>query len=130
MACVPTNAVSELEFVKSLPGRGDEICAGPRLRMAVAADQVWEMDRIFDSELAHEVLWSGFEHDSGVGLEFALCAAHWLDLIALFWVRSLQQGLRESEVQARVLLRDLCFIARWDAKEIVNMLAWQRLRLT
>lgn len=98
--------------------------------MVLVSDRVLVIDDLFDSEGASEILWSGFHFDYGEGFEFRMCGGHWLDLICFMWVRAQQRSDTGWMLYAGDLLQDLCFVARWDVKEIVNMFAWQRSRLT
>jgi hypothetical protein len=131
MACKPTNSLSELQFVQALLRRSCHgECQGPALHLVLDPQRVFRLDRIMQSNVASDVLWSGFIADSAAGPEFALCAAHWFDLACLAWARAIQFNKLNWSAEAEDLLQDLCFVAQWDAKEIVNMFAWQRARLT
>ena len=132
MTCTPTDAHTEMEFVHSLTTRSREVgeCRGPLLRIALWSGRVVELQRIFHSRIADELLWSGVHPDGALGIHFSLCAAHWVDLAALCWVRARGQAKREWAVEALRLLRDVCQVAGWDAKELSNMLSWHGARLT
>ncbi len=121
--------ISELEFVRSLSGRADS-CQGPLLRIAFTPWRVFTLETAFDSARAAELLWEGHHDDGCLGVHFSLCAAHWIDLCALVWMRSRQQRRKDWHAEADHLLRDICDAARWDPKEIVNMFAWQHSQLT
>lgn len=131
MACSPTDAATELDFVKALHTRTRDHgqCRGPLLTLFLWSWQLETLEHIFDSEPACDVLWGGFQ-PSLTTSGFQLCAAHWFDLACLTWARALQHSRPDWSAQAEVLLKDLCDVAGWDAKEIVNMFAWQRARLT
>ena len=88
------------------------------------------METIFASQAAVDLLWSEHHDDISHGVHFTLCAAHWLDLAALMWMRSRQADRADWHAESDHLLRDLCTAAGWDAKEIVNMFAWQHSQLT
>lgn len=130
MACVSTGPLTELEFVKALNLRNHGSCAGPVVRLTLQPWRVFLFERVFDSPIASDVLWSGFEGDTAHGPEFGLCAAHWIDLACLAWARALERYRVDWVRAAEQLLQDLCISAQWDPKEIVNMFAWQRARLT
>src|ERR1044072_4945472 len=131
MACVLTADRSELEFVRGLTRRaGPGDCLGPLVRLLLCPERVFLLERIFDSQAASDTLWSGYRQDTGQTLEFVLCAAHWLDLACFVWARGFQHRRRDVAQDAKDLLQAVCFGAQWDAKEIVNMFAWQRARLT
>lgn len=128
MACVTSGPLTELDFVKALlrRRRSHGACAGPRVNLVLEPGWVFILEQVFESRIASDVLWSGFIHDTAAGPLFGLCAAHWLDLACLGWARALQQHRYDWLQAAEHLLQDLCLSADWDAKEIVNMFAWQR----
>jgi hypothetical protein len=141
MACTPTHDLSELDFVLSLATRTKEIgeCRGPVLTLSLWNYRALSLEHIFDSAAASDVLWSGMQEDHlpvAEGLQapgtihFSLCAAHWVDLACLCWMRSRQYRRGDWKLEADQLLHDTCVAAGWDEKEIVNMFAWQRARLT
>lgn len=132
MSCTPTSTPTELDFVQALYSRlsTDYSCAGPLVHMSLWPWRVFTLERIFDNAEASDLLWSGFLSDGYVGVHFSLCAAHWMDLACLTWIRATQSGRPDSASEAQALAQDLCFSAGWDVKEIVNMLAWRRARLT
>lgn len=146
MACTPTHDRTELDFVLSLATRTKEIgeCRGPLLTLALWNWRAVSLEHIFDSAAASDVLWSGMQEQglsstkgfgpakgfgSGI-IHFSLCAAHWVDLACLCWMRSRQYQRSDWKTEADQLLHDTCVAAGWDEKEIVNMFAWQRARLT
>lgn len=132
MVCVGTQACTELEFVHALLTRTRDDptstgqCRGPLITIRLLPFRPFSLDRILGSKAAVALLWSGYE----MGSEFTLCAAHWLDLACLCWMRAQKEGRREWGQEAQDLLDDLCAAASWDPKEIVNMFMWQRARLT
>lgn len=131
MSCTATPDTGELSFVLALHTRtkaGAE-CRGPLVTLSLL-DRVFIFDQIFDSPTASALLWSGYDQDASLGFRFGLCAAHWLDLACLIWMRSQQQDRVEFYLEADQLLREVCQQAGWDAKEIVNLFQWQRARLT
>lgn len=141
MACTPTHDRTELDFVLSLATRTKEIgeCRGPLLALALWNWRAVSLEHIFDSAAASDVLWSGMQEDlpppvpapKALGtIQFSLCAAHWIDLACLCWMRSRQYRRSDWKSEADQLLHDTCVAAGWDEKEIVNMFAWQRARLT
>lgn len=129
MSCTATPDSDELEFVRALHTRSkaEGQCRGPLLRLALLADRVFDLQHIFNSRSASELLWSGYQSDGCLGVHFILCGAHWLDLTCLVWMRGRQQDSVEYHLEADQLLRETCQAAGWDAKEIVNMFQWQRL---
>ncbi len=122
--------MTELTFVQALAGRGESQCVGPGIELALEPYRVTFLSVIFGSHLANALLWGGHRTNGPMGLHFHLCAAHWLDLCALTWLRSRQYRSKAWHVEADRLLRDLCEHAGWDPKEIVNLFAWQRTQLT
>lgn len=131
MSCTSTpTAMTELEFVQTLATRSVGQCAGPGLTLALQSYRVITLETIFHSDLATALLWDGYRCEGRTGTHFDLCAAHWLDLCALTWMRSQQYRKRDWHAEADQLLRDLCEQAGWDPKEIVNMFSWQRTQLT
>lgn len=132
MTCTASKADDELEFVVSLHTRSRAVgeCRGPLLTIEVSPWRVFSLEQIFDSQAATDVLWDGHLSFEIHGTAFKLCAAHWLDLAALVWMRSRQQRRADWHAEADQLLRDVCIAARWDPKEIVNMFQWQATRLT
>jgi hypothetical protein len=146
MVCTPTHDLTELDFVLSLTTRTKEIgeCRGPLLELALWNWRALTLEHIFDSPAASDILWAGMQEQdisvtkgfrpakkfgSGI-IHFSLCAAHWVDLACLCWMRSRQHRDPEFKAEADQLLRDTCEAAGWDEKEIGNMFAWQRARLT
>lgn len=132
MPCTPTETKGELEFVQALLTRSrvEGQCRGPLLRLAMWSWRVLTLEQIFDSPAASDVLWQGVHDDGIMGIHFSLCAAHWLDLACLCWMRAHTQDRADFNAEAEQLLRDVCDTAGWDAKEIVNMFAWRHARLT
>jgi hypothetical protein len=130
MPCLSAEPCSELDFVRALQDRPEGECKGPSIVQTLWSGRVLLLERIFDSQIACDVLWSGYLVDRSDGLVFDLCAAHWFDLACFAWARSRQQSRRDWAWAAEELLQDLCHEAGWDAKEIVNMFAWQSTRLT
>lgn len=133
MACRSSAGCSELDFVRALHERTiNGECKGPGVTLSLLSGRVAHLERIFDSEIASDVLWSGFDldDDSGPSLRFTLCAAHWFDLGALAWARGYQKSRPEWLCFSQDLLQDLCREVAWDPKEIVNMFSWLRTRLT
>ncbi len=125
--CARGTAMDELEFVQSLSRRtltGE--CSGPVLHMALTAWRLFSLEQCLASQQAMEMLWDNYADDSAQGVHFALCAAHWMDLCALAWLRAEQARRSDWRSEAFYLVRQLCTTAGWDAKEIVNMFAWQR----
>lgn len=132
MACLPTHTPGELEFVLSLTTRQRAIgqCRGPLLRIAFWPYRVFVLEHVLDSKIASDLLWDGFCDDGCKELRFELCGAHWMDLASLCQVRADQYRRVDWSAQAGQLLRDVCQAAGWDEKEILNMIVWQRERLT
>lgn len=132
MSCATSGSANELQFVLSLYTRTKEAgeCRGPVLIVEMSAWRVFTLEQIFDSQVATDVLWGGFQEGEPYGTAFKLCAAHWIDLAALLWMRASQQRRADWHSEADQLLDDVCTAAHWDPKEIVNMFHWQDTRLT
>lgn len=131
MACTSTDSMTELGFVHALNQRRSGECAGPIVQLTLWSWRVFQLERVFSSPAASDVLWSGFDGEADpYGLTFGLCCAHWIDLACLVWARALLRYRADWARAAEELLQDLCIGAHWDPKEIVNMFAWQRARLT
>lgn len=135
MACLSEAYCTELGFVQALLGRSSEgECKGPSVTLALATARVLYLERIFDSQIATDVLWSGYEErgddDLLYQVRFTLCAAHWFDLGAFAWARGYQKSRPDWINCGEELLQDLCREVAWDPKEIANLLAWRRTRLT
>lgn len=135
MSCTATtaSALSELDFVLTLRERfhddGRTTCTGPLITMAMTTERCLTVSAIFASPNATRLLWEGLT-SADTEFAFALCAAHWLDLTALIWLRSRQHQRLDWHGEADRLLRDVCSAVGWDTKEILNMLRWQTTRLT
>ncbi len=125
--CVQGDKMTELEFVQALTSRnpGGE-CDGPILRITLSPWRLFSLEQCFSSQRATELLWDNHHEDRCLGMHFSLCAAHWFDLCALGWLRAGQNRRSDWASEAEYLLKSLCDAAGWDAKEIVNMFAWQR----
>lgn len=134
MICTATPANGELEFVLSLHTRSkaEGECRGPLATLALKEAKAFAFARIFNSRSAEDLLWGGYCASDGQrpGMFFQLCAAHWLDLACLLWMRARQLGRTDYHQEADQLLRDVCEAVGWDPKEIVNMFQWQSARLT
>lgn len=133
MACTADNpATNEFEFVRDVHTRTREFgeCRGPLLRLSFSAWRLAVLEDAFESETAHELLWAGFHPEHADAMDFTVCAVHWMDLSCLVWLRARRFGRADWHAEADQLLRDACSAAGWDPKEIVNMFAWQRARLT
>jgi hypothetical protein len=133
MGCSATADVSELNFVLSLNTRSRKVgeCRGPVITVPLSSWRVFTLEHAFDSTVAHDVLWSGYEERSASSqMIFALCGAHWLDLSCLLWARAQQSRRGDWHSEADQLLHDVCDHAGWDVKEIINMFAWRHVKLT
>lgn len=130
MACLPTETRGELEFVQALHDREAGRCRGPLLRLGFWPYRIFVLEHILDSQEASDILWDGFREDGCVGVHFELCGAHWLDLATLCAVRSRQYRRKDWVGEAEILMREICQSAQWDVREMANMFAWQRQRLT
>lgn len=115
-----------MDFVASLVGRSGE-CRGPLLQLSFSG---YRLEVLEESLRTADRLWDGFDGDSGGLLAFSLCAAHWMDLSYLSGVRAREYHRLDWFNEASALLRQICEVARWDEKEISNMLTWQRVQLT
>jgi hypothetical protein len=126
-ACNPTTATSEMLFAQAyLARRESGNCAGPMLTMVLDDWRVFILQRILASDLANDLLWKGFLSADHCGSTFGLCAAHWFDVASLAFTHAVGCQRVDWLHHAQELLHDLCVLARWDAKEIVNMFAWQQ----
>lgn len=132
MTCLPTEACDELSFVRAVSARSPQVdqCAGPSLRISFWPYRVFILEHILASKEASDILWDGFREDDQHGVHFELCAGHWMDLATVCGLRARQYRRADWADQAQILLGQVCTVAGWDAKEIANMFAWQRLRLT
>jgi hypothetical protein len=132
MACRQSTALSELEFVHALMGRDEELtqCKGAVIGIELWSYKVHVLEEIFDSQVASDLLWDGFTGDGGKVITFQLCCAHWFDLAVLIELRAAQHCEPAYHHVAAQLLMALCHEAGWDPKELLNMVAWSRERLT
>lgn len=132
MVCLPTETPTELEFIQALVRRRRVIneCQGPLLRIAMWPYRVFLLESILDSSIASDMLWSGHCNDGCMGVHFELCGAHWMDLVILCEVRAFQYNRRDWQAEAEQLHIDVCRAGGWDPKEMLNMIMWQRERLT
>lgn len=128
MACEPTPARGELEFVQALLARerlGE--CRGPLLPLVLTRMTVFQLETMSASQMVTDLLWDGHQQ---FGNLFQLCAAHWVDIATLAGFRARSSGRLDWQSEAERLLRAVCTAASWDAKEISNMFSWQRQFLT
>lgn len=132
MACLATPALSELDFAHELFRRDSTLsqCAGELITMTFWAYRVFMLEQILDSSTASDLLWDGFTGDGAESVQFELCCAHWFDLAVLAEMRAAQYRRRDWAQTAERLFLSLCKLARWDAKELLNMVTWSRERLT
>lgn len=132
MACVPTGAMDELGFAQALALRDQQIgqCRGQLIRMTFWSYKIFVLEQILDAEAASDVLWQGFVGDTTDGITFELCCAHWFDLAVLTELRAVQYQREDWFEASSRLFESLCSLVGWDAKELVNMVAWSRERLT
>jgi hypothetical protein len=128
MSCMNQPLITELDFVIALNRRGlREACTGPLVTIEMDYSRAFTIERICHSRIASRIFWGGLAVDTADQLTFVACAAHWLDLACLMWMRAAQQRRPDAQGEADQLLRDLCAPLRWDPKEIVNMFQWRRL---
>lgn len=132
MACLPTEVRDELEFVHAMCGRSPDQgeCRGPLLRLVFWPYRLFVLENILDCQSASDLLWDGFSGDRPQGVHFELCAAHWMDLVILCALQARRYRRQDWLNEAQHLLDGVCSTAGWDPKEIANMFAWQRERLT
>jgi hypothetical protein len=132
MACQSTGALGELDFAHSLLSRDHDLndCTGSLIMMGFWSYQVFLLEHIFESKSASDLLWAGFTGDGADCVQFELCCAHWFDLAVLVELRAAQHRRKDWADQAARLFQCLCALAGWDAKELLNMVAWTRERLT
>jgi hypothetical protein len=132
MACVSSDVRGEWEFVQSLTSRNPSVdqCRGPVVAVALPPYRVFVLEHIFSSRSASDLLWAGLDEDLEPRFHFLLCAAHWLDLAALCVLRAHQCDHEDWAEEGDQIVRDVCRVVKWDTREIANMFAWQRERLT
>ncbi len=129
MGCVGTEKVTEFEFINSVRGRSSGECRGPLLALSFTGLTLETLEESFVSYPAYALLWSGFTPSDGL-ITFSLCAAHWMDLSYLAGINGRRHDRADWFNVASLLLRQLLDAAGWDAKEISNMVTWQRVQLT
>jgi len=130
MGCEGTGPLTEFEYIASLRNREPDQCRGPRLGLAFSAWGLQTLEDSLCSEDAEELLWSGFEPVAGDRVVFILCAAHWMDLSYRSGVNGRTLGRPDWFSAGSNLLVHILAAAKWDPKEITNMVTWQRVQLT
>jgi hypothetical protein len=127
VGCTGTGAITEFDFIKSTRDRSPEECRGPLVALSLTGHRLDTLEQSFHSQRAHELLWNAYDPDPLTDrVTFKLCAAHWMDLSYLAGMRARLIGRREWMSEASALLKEVCQGARFDPKEIANMIAWQR----
>ncbi len=122
---------TELDFVLAMRGRTPAQCCGPLVTLPLIGYRLELLEASFHSPRALAVLWDGLvESATDDRLMFRLCVAHWLDLSYLAGFHGHRCSRRDWMGEAATLLKQVCRGAGWDAKEIANMMVWQRVRLT
>lgn len=132
MPCNSSTAMTEFEFVRVFqqPDKDARHCRGPVLAVHLSPERVFVLERVFDGSSASDLLWFGFRRDAGGCLVFELCAAHWFYLASYIYAVAVAGYRLDWAHLAEGLIHDLCVSASWDVKEIANMFAWRRARLT
>lgn len=130
MAVCTGQRQTELQFIQASRGRATAECGGPLLVLSLSLAQLSVLnDAASDAAIAR--LWVA---SAGVnahrGLDFQLCAAHWMDLIYWCGIHSALLECPASFTLACALIRALAQAAGWDMRELANLLAWQRVALT
>ncbi len=132
MKCVGApEPLTELDYILSLRDRQPAGCCGPLITLPVIGYRVELLETSFQSPAASALLWDGMlpNHD-GDPLQFRLCAAHWMDLCYLCGMQGRRTNRRDWIGEATVLIKQVSTGAGWDAREIANMMMWQRVLLT
>ncbi len=123
--------MTELDFIHAMRGRRPGDCCGPVVRLPLAAYRVELLEDSFQSRKANEVLWDGLRPSTTDDrLLFDLCVAHWMDLSYLSGMQGRRLHRRDWIGEATTLLNQICRGARWDVREVANMMKWQRVLLT
>jgi hypothetical protein len=123
--------MTELDFVLALRHRRAGTCCGPLVRLPMSAGRIQRLEHSFQSRRAVDTLWDGLA-PSGTRnrLLFDLCVAHWMDLSYLTGIQGRRLKRRDWVGEGSTLLDQACRGARWDAREMANMMKWQRVLLT
>lgn len=125
--CVGAGRQTEFEYIVSLRGREPGTCRGPLLGIVIGPRRLEILERAVPE--AHDLLWDSFEPYLDQ-MFFVLCAGHWMDLAYFCGLRARQNRNGEWFAEANALLDQMFAEARWDPKEISNMVTWQRVQLT
>lgn len=129
MGCVGTARQSEFEFIASLRDRQPEDCRGPLFPLGFSGYRLELLEESLLLAEARDRLWDGYL-PGREEVAFVLCAAHWMDLSYISGVCAQHQRRADWFDTASALLRQIFLAARWDPKEIANMVTWQRVQLT
>lgn len=131
MPCEQCSDMNELEFFGQFRRRQDGCCLGRLIKFSLGSGSIYQLERSFEGSPRHsDLLWSGFVGDHHVGIIFELCAAHWFDLIWFIGLMAFRHRRRDWAGQSGSLLRDLCYAAGWDEKEVSNVITSMGARLT
>lgn len=132
MGCLAVPGQTELEFIQSLRDRSEHNnhCAGPLVRLSFSPYRLSTIEEAFGSEVAHDLLWSGYLPHILDTAAFELCAVHWMDLACLVLARSALADATHWRFGGELILNQLFHKTGWDPREISNLLAWQRTYLT
>ncbi len=83
------------------------------------------------SPRAVQVLWLHAVHvETDPRFHFRFCAAHWMDLHRFLAVRAETECRNDWAGACQILLKQICRSARWDPKEVANLIGWLRVTLT
>ncbi len=128
MTCADAGRQSEYDYVRSTVGREPDECRGPLLTLSFPG---FRLNRLEESLPAEAIgrLWDGFRDGAGQ-ITFTRCAAHWMDLSYQSGMNARMNARTDWFNEATQLLRMIFAAARWDGKEMSNLLAWQRVQLT
>ncbi len=132
MACRGTVCPTEHDFVAQVVHERESIhtCCGPLIKQGFIAQRLARLEDSFQSGMAHDLLWAGFDTEPTDAMYFTLCALHWMELACLVSLRGHQFDDPALRSEGTILLSNVCATVGWDAKEIANAFTWQQVRLT
>ncbi len=131
MGCTDASALTELEFVHELRGLALDACAGPLVTLPLVAYRLEIVEASLTHEWQHHKLWDAFlVRTDDDRMLFQLCVAHWMALAYIVRYAAVRVNDAHRFNESVTLERQVCQAVGWDVKEIHNMIAWQRVRLT
>ncbi len=132
MTCQGSGSSDEYAFVAEIVNKRRDVhtCCGPLVRQGFSASRLAGIEECFDSAIAHDLLWAGFDPEPVDAMYFTLCALHWMEIACLVSLRGHQYDDAELRMTGTVLLMGICATLSWDPKEIANAFTWQQVRLT